>query len=142
MTILRYTLCQLKIMSEGKKLEQLQSQKTKLEKDLQSFAQETKNLIKELKDKKQRDIQKSFSELEKNVQSALDSELANSEVIIQLQKEINNLKTRYAEVLSSSQEETASLSSAIENMSYGNNELITLGYLEGTPLKSTMLSVM
>ncbi len=129
-------------MSEGKKLEQLQSQKTKLEKDLQSFAQETKNLIKELKDKKQRDIQKSFSELEKNVQSALDSELANSEVIIQLQKEINNLKTRYAEVLSSSQEETANLSSAIENMSYGNNELITLGYLEGTPLKSTMLSVM
>ena len=129
-------------MSEGKKLEQLQSQKTKLEKDLQSFAQETKNLIKELKDQKQRDIQKSFSELEKNVQSALDSELANSEAIIQLQNEINNLKTRYAEVFSSSQEETASLSSAIENMSYGNNELITLGYLEGTPLKSTMLSVM
>ena len=129
-------------MPEGKKLDQIQSQKTKLEKDLQSFAQEAKNLNKELKEQKQKDIQQSFSILEKSVQSALDSELANSEVIIQLQKEINNLKTRYAEVLSSSQEETASLTSAIDNMSYGNNELITLHYLEGTPLKSTMLSVM
>ena len=129
-------------MSEGKKLDQIQSQKTKLEKDLQSFAQEAKNLNKELKEQKQKDIQQSFSILEKSVQSALDSELANAEAIIQLQNEINNLKTRYAEVLSSSQEETASLTSAIENMSYGNNELITLHYLEGTPLKSTMLSVM
>lgn len=129
-------------MPEGKKLDQIQSQKTKLEKDLQSFAQEAKNLNKELKEQKQKDIQQSFSILEKSVQSALDSELANAEAIIQLQNEINNLKTRYAEVLSSSQEETASLTSAIENMSYGNNELITLHYLEGTPLKSTMLSVM
>lgn len=129
-------------MLEGKKLDQIQSQKTKLEKDLQSFAQEAKNLNKELKEQKQKDIQQSFSILEKSVQSALDSELANAEAIIQLQNEINNLKTRYAEVLSSSQEETASLTSAIENMSYGNNELITLHYLEGTPLKSTMLSVM
>ena len=129
-------------MPEGKKLDQIQSQKTKLEKDLQSFAQEAKNLNKELKEQKQKDIQQSFSILEKSVQSALDSELANAEAIIQLQNEINNLKTRYAEVLSSSQEETASLTSAIENMSYGNNELITLGYLEGTTLKSTMLSVM
>ena len=129
-------------MPEGKKLDQIQSQKTKLEKDLQSFAQEAKNLNKELKEQKQKDIQQSFSILEKSVQSALDSELANAESIIQLQNEINNLKTRYAEVLSSSQEETASLTSAIENMSYGNNELITLHYLEGTPLKSTMLSVM
>lgn len=129
-------------MPEGKKLDQIQSQKTKLEKDLQSFAQEVKNLNKELKEQKQKDIQQSFSILEKSVQSALDSELANAEAIIQLQNEINNLKTRYAEVLSSSQEETASLTSAIENMSYGNNELITLHYLEGTPLKSTMLSVM
>lgn len=129
-------------MSEGKKLDQIQSQKTKLEKDLQSFAQEAKNLNKELKEQKQKDIQQSFSILEKSVQSALDSELANAEAIIQLQNEINNLKTRYAEVLSSSQEETASLTSAIENMSYGNNELITLHYLEGTPLKSIMLSVM
>lgn len=129
-------------MPEGKKLDQIQSQKTKLEKDLQSFAQEVKNLNKELKEQKQKDIQQSFSILEKSVQSALDSELANAEAIIQLQNEINNLKTRYAEVLSSSKEETASLTSAIENMSYGNNELITLHYLEGTPLKSTMLSVM
>lgn len=129
-------------MPEGKKLDQIQSQKTKLEKDLQSFAQEVKNLNKELKEQKQKDIQQSFSILEKSVQSALDSELANAEAIIQLQNEINNLKTRYAEVLSSSQDETASLTSAIENMSYGNNELITLHYLEGTPLKSTMLSVM
>lgn len=129
-------------MPEGKKLDQIQSQKTKLEKDLQSFAQEAKNLNKELKEQKQKDIQQSFSILEKSVQSALDSELANAEAIIQLQNEINNLKTRYAEVLSSSQEETASLTSVIENMSYGNNELITLHYLEGTPLKSTMLSVM
>ncbi len=129
-------------MPEGKKLDQIQSQKTKLEKDLQSFAQEAKNLNKELKEQKQKDIQQSFSILEKSVQSALDSELANAEAIIQLQNEINNLKTRYAEVLCSSQEETASLTSAIENMSYGNNELITLHYLEGTPLKSTMLSVM
>ena len=129
-------------MPEGKKLDQIQSQKTKLEKDLQSFAQEAKNLNKELKEQKQKDIQQSFSILEKSVQSALDSELANAEAIIQLQNEINKLKTRYAEVLSSSQEETASLTSAIENMSYGNNELITLHYLEGTPLKSTMLSVM
>ena len=129
-------------MPEGKKLDQIQSQKTKLEKDLQSFAQEAKNLNKELKEQKQKDIQQSFSILEKSVQSALDSELANAEAIIQLQNEINNLKTRYAEVLSSSQEETASLTSAIDNMSYGNNELITLHYLEGTPLKSTMLSVM
>ena len=129
-------------MPEGKKLDQIQSQKTKLEKDLQSFAQEAKNLNKELKEQKQKDIQQSFSILEKSVQSALDSELANAEAIIQLQNEINNLKTRYAEVLSSSQEETANLTSAIENMSYGNNELITLHYLEGTPLKSTMLSVM
>ena len=128
-------------MPEGKKLDQIQSQKTKLEKDLQSFAQEAKNRNKELKEQKQKDIQQSFSILEKSVQSALDSGLANAE-IIQLQNEINNLKTRYAEVLSSSQEETASLTSAIENMSYGNNELITLRYLEGTPLKSTMLSVM
>ena len=129
-------------MPEGKKLDQIQSQKTKLEKDLQSFAQEAKNLNKELKEQKQKDIQQSFSILEKSVQSALDSELANAEAIIQLQNEINNLKIRYAEVLSSSQEETASLTSVIENMSYGNNELITLHYLEGTPLKSTMLSVM
>ena len=129
-------------MQEGKKLDQIQSQKTKLEKDLQSFAQEAKNLNKELKEQKQKDIQQSFSILEKSVQSALDSELANAEAIIQLQNEINNLKIRYAEVLSSSQEETASLTSVIENMSYGNNELITLHYLEGTPLKSTMLSVM
>lgn len=128
-------------MPEGKKLDQIQSQKTKLEKDLQSFAQEAKNRNKELKEQKQKDIQQSFSILEKSVQSALDSGLANAE-IIQLQNEINNLKTRYAEVLSSSQEETASLTSVIENMSYGNNELITLHYLEGTPLKSTMLSVM
>ena len=128
-------------MPEGKKLDQIQSQKTKLEKDLQSFAQEAKNLNKEFKEQKQKDIQQSFSILEKSVQSALDSGLANAE-IIQLQNEINNLKTRYAEVLCSSQEETASLTSAIENMSYGNNELITLHYLEGTPLKSTMLSVM
>ncbi len=129
-------------MPEGKKLDQIQSQKTKLEKDLQSFAQEAKNLNKELKEQKQKDIQQSFSILEKSVQSALDSELANEEAILQLQNEINNLKIRYAEVLSSSQEETASLTSVIENMSYGNNELITLHYLEGTPLKSTMLSVM
>ena len=91
-------------MLEGKKLDQIQSQKTKLEKDLQSFAQEAKNLNKELKEQKQKDIQQSFSILEKSVQSALDSELANAEAIIQLQNEINNLKTRYAEVLSSSQE--------------------------------------
>ena len=99
-------------MPEGKKLDQIQSQKTKLEKDLQSFAQEAKNLNKEFKEQKQKDIQQSFSILEKSVQSALDSGLANAE-IIQLQNEINNLKTRYAEVLFSSQEETARLNSAI-----------------------------
>lgn len=113
-----------------KTIEQLQSQKTKLEKDLQSFAEETKNLNTELKNQKQAELQKSFSDLEKNFQSALQSEKSNAEAISQLQNELNTLKTIYTNILSSSKEATASLTSALENMSYSNNELITLNYLE------------
>lgn len=130
------------MMPEIKAIEQLQSQKTKLEKDLQFFAEETKNLREELKNQKQAELQKSFSDLEKKLQTALQSETSNAETITKLQNELNNLKMTYTDILSSSREATASLTSAIENMSYNNNELITLNYLEWTPLKSTMLSVM
>lgn len=129
-------------MSQRWNIEQFKNEKTKLEQDLVAFAKESKTLNAEIRQQRQRELQNTFSTLETKLQTALQSEQKNAEAIVQLQQDIQALKKNYSEVLSSSIQEGKSLNSVIENMQYGKNELITLKYLEGTPLKTTMLSVM
>lgn len=120
-------------------INQLQSEKKNLQKQLEAFSQDAQNLEETIKSEKQEQLQKSFSDLEQKVTDQLQKE--NNEEIKKLQQEIADLKLQYKELLSQTKQETTSLQSGIENARFGASLLETLSLLENTPLKARMLKV-
>ncbi len=120
-------------------INQLQSEKNNLQKQLEAFSQDAQSLEETIKSEKQEQLQKSFSDLEQKVTDQLQKE--NNEEIKKLQQEIADLKLQYKELLSQTKQETTSLQSGIENARFGTASLETLSLLENTPLKTRMLKV-
>lgn len=120
-------------------INQLQSEKKNLQKQLEAFSQDAQNLEETIKSEKQEQLQKSFSDLEQKVTDQLQKE--NNEEIKKLQQEIADLKLQYKELLSQTKQEASSLQAGVENARFGTAPLETLSLLENTPLKTRMLKV-
>ncbi len=88
-------------------INQLQSEKTELQKQLETFFQESQTLETAVKSKKQAQLQQSFADLEQKIVAQLQKD--NNEAIQRLQQEIADLKLQYNEILSQMKQETSVL---------------------------------